>query len=154
MVEIIIANTTKEYETAATLFQEYAAWLNIDLSFQNFDTELKQLQEMYFLPQGVILLAKEKKNFIGCVAIRKKENNIAELKRMYVKPVHQRKAVATLLLEKALIMAKELGYKKIRLDTLANMTAAINLYTKHGFYEIEAYYFNPEKNAIFFEREL
>jgi putative acetyltransferase len=154
MVDIIIVSTIQEYEAAALLFQEYATWLNIDLSFQNFEAELKLLKEMYAFPTGVILLATLENDFVGCVAVRKKENEIAELKRMYIKPAHQTKGIATLLLEKSLAIAAELGYKKIRLDTLENMTPAINLYKKSGFYEIEPYYFNPEKNAVFFEKIL
>jgi putative acetyltransferase len=154
MPNIIEATTTIEYEAAALLFQEYATWLNIDLSFQNFEAELKLLKEMYAFPRGVILLAKIENDFVGCVAVRKKENEIAELKRMYIKPAHQTKGIATLLLEKSLVIAAALGYKKIRLDTLDNMTPAINLYKKNGFYEIEPYYFNPEKNAVFFEKML
>jgi putative acetyltransferase len=154
MPNIIEATTATEYEAAALLFQEYAVWLNIDLSFQNFEEELQQLKKMYAFPTGVILLATLENDFVGCVAVRKKENEIAELKRMYIKPVHQQKGIATLLLEKSLTIASQLGYKKIRLDTLDNMTPAINLYKKNGFYEIEPYYFNPEKSAVFFEKVL
>jgi putative acetyltransferase len=64
------------------------------------------------------------------------------------------KKKGALLLQKALKMASELHYKKIRLDTLDTMIPAINLYKKYGFYEIQPYYFNPEKNAVFFEKVL
>jgi len=154
MFKIITVNTEPEYAAASALFKEYAEWLNIDLSFQNFEEELLQLKEMYSEPNGAIFLLQQTEDFIGCVAIRKKENDIAELKRMYIKPTTRKNGGGTLLLEKALAAASQLGYKRIRLDTLANMTPAINLYKKHGFYEIAPYYFNPEENAVFFEREL
>ena len=154
MFKIITVNTETEYAAASILFKEYAAWLNIDLSFQNFEEELLQLKEMYSEPDGAIFLLQQAEEFMGCVAIRKKENEIAELKRMYIKPMTRKSGGGTLLLEKALAAAKTLGYKLIRLDTLASMTPAINLYKKHGFYEIAPYYFNPEENAVFFEREL
>ena len=153
MFKIITVNTEAEYAAASALFKEYAAWLNIDLSFQNFEEELLQLKEMYSAPTGAIFLLEQDKEFIGCVAIRKKEEDIAELKRMYIQPATRKSGGGTLLLETALAAAKTLGYKLIRLDTLANMTPAINLYKKHGFYEIAPYYFNPEDNAVFFERE-
>ncbi len=154
MTKIIIANSENEYAEAAILFKEYAAWLNIDLGFQKFDEELLQLQEMYSFPNGAVLLSKNENVFTGCVAVRKKEDGIAELKRMFIKPEYQKNGIGALLLEQALNVAKELGYKKIRLDTLDTMTPAINLYKKYGFYKIEPYYFNPEKNAVFFERLL
>ena len=152
MSKIVIANTDEEYAAASQLFQEYAAWLGIDLCFQSFDEELLKLKEMYGLPTGAILLYKDEA-FAGCVAIRNKGAQIAELKRMYLKPGFQKRGIGKALLEKALELAKELGYKKIRLDTLASMTSAINLYKAAGFYNIEAYYFNPEPNALYFEKE-
>ena len=154
MFKIITVHTETEYAAASALFKEYADWLNIDLSFQNFEEELLQLKEMYSEPTGGIFLLQQENEFIGCVAIRKKGEGIAELKRMYIQPNTRKSGGGTMLLEKALGAAKGLGYHLIRLDTLANMTPAINLYTKHGFYEIDPYYFNPEENAVFFEREL
>ena len=154
MFKITTVQTETEYTAASALFKEYAEWLNIDLSFQNFEEELLQLKEMYSEPTGAIFLLQQENEFIGCVAYRKKGEGIAELKRMYIKPTTRKNGGGTILLEKALAAAKLLGYQLIRLDTLANMTPAINLYKKHGFYEIQPYYFNPEKNAVFFERKL
>ena len=73
---------------------------------------------------------------------------------MYVRPELQHKGIGTLLLQSALRFAKEAGYKKIQLDTLNTMLPAINLYKKNGFYEIPAYYFNPEPTAVYFEKTL
>ena len=154
MGEIIIADTDTEYTVAKELFEEYAAWLGIDLCFQKFNEELLQLRQMYGLPSGAILLYKDENRFGGCVAIRHKGNEIAELKRMYIQPPYRGLGIGKSLLEKALALSKKLGYKKIRLDTLSSMTTAIQLYRTAGFYNIEAYYFNPEPEAVFFEKEL
>ena len=154
MPEIVTAATTEDFAAAAELFREYAEWLNIDLSFQHFEEELLQIKEMYAHPYGAVILSKEGREYSGCVAVRKKDEGIAELKRMYIRPAFRRAGLGHLLLEKALSLAVELGYQKIRLDTLANMTPAIRLYEKAGFYSIEPYYFNPEKNALFFEKIL
>lgn len=154
MHKIITAQSDEEYAAAAILFKEYAAWLNIDLCFQQFDEELLHLKEMYSEPDGAIFLLENENGFIGCVAVRKKEEGIAELKRMYLKENARKNGGGSLLLLTALEAATNLGYKKIRLDTLATMTRAINLYKKNGFYEIAPYYFNPEENAVFFEKGL
>jgi putative acetyltransferase len=154
MFKIITVQTETEYAAASALFKEYAEWLNIDLSFQNFEEELQHLKEMYSTPTGAIFLLQQENEFIGCVAIRKKGEGFAELKRMYIQPTIRKAGGGAMLLEKALSAAKLLGYHLIRLDTLANMTPAINLYKRHGFYEIAPYYFNPEENAVFFEKKL
>lgn len=154
MPEYIFVLSEEEYAAAASLFKEYAAWLNIDLGFQNFSDELQDLQNMYALPEGGILLSKNENEFTGCIAIRKIDTETAELKRMYVKPAFQQKGIGARLLHEAILLAKEYGYKKIRLDTLSNMTPAIKLYKNVGFYEIPAYYFNPESTAVYFEKIL
>lgn len=154
MPKLITATTEADYKATAVLFREYAAWLNIDLCFQGFEDELDHLNEMYSAPSGVIFLSKEKDIFTGCVAVRKKNDDVAELKRMYIKREYRKAGLGSELLQKALEAAKNMGYKIIRLDTLSHMTDAITLYSKAGFYAIEPYYFNPEKNALFFEKKL
>ena len=154
MLTFVNANTQEEYEAAKQLFREYAISINIDLGFQHFEEELDGLKQMYSAPAGGIILCKEDKDFIGCVAIRKIDEEAGELKRMYVKPGNQGKGVGAGLLAQAIILAKSCGYKKIRLDTLNYMLPAIHLYKKAGFHEIPAYYFNPNTTAVFFEMTL
>jgi putative acetyltransferase len=154
MPEYLFVQKDAEYKAAALLFKEYAAWLGIDLGFQHFDEELENLKAMYNAANGGIILCKENNDYIGCVAIRRSAVNIAELKRMYVQPAQQHKGIGKILLEKAIVLAKECGYEFIRLDTLNHMTAAVNLYKKYEFYEIPAYYHNPIDTAVYFEKKL
>ena len=150
----MFAKTKDEYNAAAILFKEYAAWLNIDLCFQNFDGELLQLDKMYALPYGGIILCKDGDDFIACVGIRKIDDETAEMKRMWVKTSHQGKGIGSELLKRAMELAEKSGYKKIKLDTLNHMLPAINLYKKNGFIETPSYYNNPEPGAVFFEKLL
>ena len=154
MANYIIANSAEEYINVAKLFKEYAAWLNIDLSFQNFEDELKELKAMYAAPQAGIILCKIKDAYVGCVGLRKIDSNTAELKRMYVQPAYQRAGIAKALLQKAIELAKAANYSCIRLDTLNYMLPAINLYKKYGFVEIPAYYHNPNTTAVYFELQI
>ncbi|MEP7238676.1 MAG: GNAT family N-acetyltransferase [Ferruginibacter sp.] len=151
MFNYIIANTSEEYNHTALLFKEYAAWLNIDLGFQHFEEELKELKTMYGLPGGGIILCEVDNKFIACVAVRKIDNKTAELKRMFVQPAYQRHGIGKILLEKAIELAIAEKYSYIRLDTLNYMTSAISLYRQYGFYEIPAYYHNPNTTAVYFE---
>jgi ribosomal protein S18 acetylase RimI-like enzyme len=153
-IDLIIASTDEHYSNAAELFKEYAHWLNIDLTFQHFEEELSQLKSMYGLPLGAVILAKIDNDIVACVAIRNLENQIAELKRMFVKPAFRHQSIAQNLLHKATEFAIGTGYKSIRLDTLNTMTPAMNLYTKNGFKQIEAYYHNPLETAVYFEKTI
>ena len=123
------------------------------MSFQRFEEELRELKEMYNPKNGGIILCKNKGEYIACVAIRKIDCQTAELKRMFVKPVYLGQSSGKILLEKAIELAKGCGYSCIRLDTLNYMTAAINLYKQFGFYEIEAYYDNPNITTVYFEKK-
>jgi ribosomal protein S18 acetylase RimI-like enzyme len=154
MLEYIFVSQLNEYESAMTLFIEYSNWLNIDLTFQKFDKELKTLKTMYGDPFGCIILCKSENDFVACVAVRKIDEGVAEFKRMYVKPEFQRKGIGENLLKMSISFAREKGFEVIKLDTLNTMKPAMSLYIKHGFVETSAYYFNPEPTAVYFELKL
>lgn len=154
MFDYITVETEQEYQEARILFQEYAQWLNIDLSFQSFEAELSSLKKMYSAPLGTIILCRKNNEYIASVALRPNDTNIAELKRMYVKPEYQKMKIGQTLLNLSIEFARSAGYKTIRLDTLENMTPAMRLYEKNGFNKISAYYYNPEKNAVYFEKNI
>lgn len=151
MAEYLHVHTEAEYSYAARLFEEYAQWLNIDLSFQHFEKELQELKLMYKPPTGGIILCKLNNEYIGCVALRKMNSDTAELKRMFVQPAFQGTGIGKKLLEKAIELARSANYSCIRLDTLSHMQSAVKLYKKFGFYEIPAYYNNPNPTAVYFE---
>ena len=154
MERIYRASLAADYEAARILFREYAENIGIDLGFQHFEEELEVLEEMYGPPSGAILLIADGAGAFGCIGIRKISDSVAEIKRMYVRPLEQRRGAGKLLLEKALEIAREYHYSVVRLDSLDHMKAAINLYKKAGFYEIAAYYDNPLPSAVYLEKKL
>lgn len=149
-----IANKLQDFENGKKLFQEYVHTLNVDLSFQNFSKELETIHEQYHEPEGALLLARDGEEFVGCSGVRKLDQETAELKRMYVKNEYRGYYIGVNLLERSIELAKKLGYKKMRLDTLENMTKAQQLYRSFGFYEIPSYRFNPLPGTIYMEKEL
>ena len=153
-VDFINASTNVAYENAAILFKEYAAWLSIDLSFQHFEDELKELKSMYALPEGGIILCKNADDYIGCVAVRRIDDKTGELKRMYIKRAYQNKGLGKKLLDEALALAKKCGYESVRLDTLNTMASAMNFYKRNGFIETAPYYNNPIDTAVYFQKFL
>lgn len=153
-VSYTLITSAADFALAGTLFKEYAAYIGIDLSFQNFEKELQALGGQYSAPEGALILAYLDDNAVGCVGVRRLEADIAELKRMYVKPEARRHGIGVGLLERALENAVILGYQRIRLDTLAHMTKAQELYRRFGFYTILPYRFNPLDGAVYMEKEL
>ena len=73
---------------------------------------------------------------------------------MFVGPAFQRQGIGKILLEKAIELANAAHYSRIRLDTLHYMIPAINLYKQYGFYEIPAYYHNPNATTGYMELQM
>ena len=146
--------TPAEVEMVRDLFREYERSLGFDLHFQDFSRELARLPGAYAPPDGWLLLASSAEAPAGCAGIRKIGNGICELKRMYTRPAYRGQKLgwrmALLLIDKA----KELGYRKMRLDTIATMVEAIGLYRSLGFRDIPPYYHNPVPGARFMELDL
>src|SRR4030095_10252373 len=84
--EIIEAKLPVEIKAARELFIEYSEWLNVSLCFQNFDDELATLPGKYASPEGRLYLVKSEGKYMGCIAIRKIEESICEMKRLYLQP--------------------------------------------------------------------
>lgn len=157
MAETIVyswAASQRDYETGKKLFIEYANFLNVDLSFQNFQTELDTLDEQYAFPHGGLLIVYRDEDPIGCAGIRMIDEETAELKRMYVQSEFRRLGIGAGLLERCISRATQIGYKKIRLDTLESMTAAQRLYHEYDFKEIPPYRYNPLKGTVYMEKDL
>jgi tRNA pseudouridine38-40 synthase len=136
------------------LFLAYQDYLGISLCFQSFDKELMDLPQPYHEPNGCIIKAMHNGEIVGVVALKPLSEQISEIKRLFVKPAYHGFGIGRMLLEKVMNEANLKNYKKIRLDTLERLEAAVALYRKYGFEEIAPYNFNPENDIIYFEKEL
>ena len=143
-----------DLNSASKLFEEYAQSLGFDLDFQDFAAELENLPGDYAPPHGCILLAQQEERIVGCVALRRWDETICEMKRFYIIPDARGQGIGRRLTEAIITQAKGLSYKRMRLDTLSSMHAANRLYASLGFCPIAPYRYNPLPGAQFYEVSL
>jgi carbonic anhydrase len=153
-VRIVDAEGPAALAVALELIREYATWLAIDLEYQNFERELATFPGDYAPPQGALLLAEAGAETAGCVALRRLELRVCEMKRLWVRERFRGWGIGRTLAVAILERAIQLGYERMRLDTLPRMAAALALYRELGFQEIPAYYPSPVPGTIYLEKSL
>jgi len=156
--ELHLAEGPALVDVARTLFREYAQALDVDLCFQDFDTELAELPGEYTPPAGALLVALVDGQPAGCVALRPLPQadypNACEMKRLFVRRAFRRFGLGRLMVQELMDLATQAGYSTLLLDTLDDMEAARGLYTSLGFVEVPPYYFNPIPGAHYLKAEL
>ncbi len=154
-VTIVQASSSEQIAQARELFLEYAASLGFSLCFQNFDAELAGLPGDYSAPDGRLLLAEHDGQLAGCGALHRLNGDFCEMKRLYLRPQFRGKGVGRAMAERLIADAREIGYKRMRLDTVGPvMQDAVAMYRKLGFKEIAAYRENPMAGTLYMELEL
>jgi GNAT superfamily N-acetyltransferase len=160
-INIIVPESKSELEDARRLGYEYVETIGKNpilepyFKDQNFLTEIDKMPKGYEPPQGIYLLAYVDNEAAGTAALKSLDNDICEMKRLFVSPKFQGIGLGKLLAERVIDEAKKLGYTKMRLDNSRSVMAkAVLLYKSLGFYEIEPYNENFVADALFMEKIL
>jgi ribosomal protein S18 acetylase RimI-like enzyme len=154
MITIEAAEFPAHLSLVRTLLREYAGGIGTDLCFQGFEAELAGLPGAYAPPRGRLLLAWDGAAAVGCVALRPLDTDACEMKRLYVRPAARGRGLGRRLAERICEEARAAGYRRICLDTLPGMAAAIALYVSMGFRPVEPHVHNPVPGAMFLGRDL
>jgi GNAT superfamily N-acetyltransferase len=151
MIVLERAASAADIESVRVLFREYAESLGVNLEYQGFEEEVRDLPGDYAPPSGTLLLARNEGEVVGCVGVRAFDPATAEMKRLYVRPAGRGTGLGRTLAEAAIRFATVKGYERMRLDTLPMMGRAQELYRSLGFVPIDAYRFSPVPGTVFLE---
>ena len=177
-----IVEVTDSADVAAVreLFAEYARAVDEPRCFAGFERELAALPGAYALPAGRLLLALHRGEpagcaglpgeygaphgrlllaragavAAGCVGLRRLAPEMAEIKRLDVRPAYRGTKLGRRLAEAVIVSAREAGCRRVLLDTLPKMREAMSLYRSLGFRETAPYLTEPTPGSICFSLTL
>lgn len=154
-MDVINANIKEQAGEIRGLFLKYYdELLGIDVCFQDFEDELANLELIYSQPQGELLLVVDDEKVAGSIALVKVQQNLCEMKRLYVLPEYRGRGLGRMLTEAIIEKARETGYLNMRLDTLDWLKEAINLYKSLGFKEIPPYLDDTPVKLVYLQLDL
>jgi GNAT superfamily N-acetyltransferase len=94
-------------------------------------------------PHGAYLVGYEGAQAVAGGGLRRLDDGVAEIKRMFVRPVARSRGVARALLEALEQTARQLGYERVRLDTGPKQVHGLALYRSAGYEDVPPYNDNP-----------
>jgi GNAT superfamily N-acetyltransferase len=147
-IEIRDAQLPSDIDCIKQLWTDYLRWGNDTMQLlygvhpHNPEEAVQEdiLNITKFLPpNGRLILAFTNGNACGIGCLKSINDEIGEIKRMYVDPNFRKIGAGRAILQGLLNAAKETDYKKVRLDSPKFMEAAHSLYRSVGFKPIPAY---------------
>ncbi|PEQ12163.1 GNAT family N-acetyltransferase [Novosphingobium sp. PC22D] len=149
MLSIAAAAFPDDAEVVLAIWWEFVASSSVSLDFQGNDAEFADLPGKYARPDGGVLLGKAGVDVAGCVALRKVEATICEMKRLYVRPAWRGTGLGRALVGAVIAEARNAGYEEMRLDVMPHSQAARRLYRDFGFGPAAPVTYNPVAGAQF-----
>ena len=142
--EIITARTPEDISDVTRLAWDFVGFLNeryperredtlLYLKEQRFEEMLANLPQYFNPPHGECLLARLDGTGVGIVMLKKVNDDLCEMNRMYVDPKARGHGIGRQLCESLISEARSLGYRQIRLGALDRHVEALPLYRSVGF---------------------
>ena len=137
----------RQRDSARELIAEYLRWVGeiaraqYGLSFDLGAMVESDIQDRskFYPPSGRFYLVMSDGAYVGVGCLKRLGPGVGEIQRMYVQPHVRGKGAGRLLVERLLADARELGYTRVRLESLKALTAAHTLYRSVGFVDIAPY---------------
>ena len=151
MIEIRTADDPEALAIAKRLIRAHFAAHSSAHDEASSEKIIAALPQPYVPPRGGLWVAFVDGLGSGCAALREIDDETGEVKRMYVDPEMRGNGIARTLAKHVIERARALGYKRLRLGTLASMVPAQSLYESLGFQSIPAYRPDEFGHTVFYE---
>jgi GNAT superfamily N-acetyltransferase len=148
VVKVRDAQLPGDIDLVRTLWTDYLTWGNESMQTlygvhphnpkETVEHDIEMI-EKFLPPDGRLMLACSDDNVCGIGCLKKINDDIGEIKRMYVDPSFRKIGAGRAILQSLLTAAREAGYRKVRLDSPKFMEAAHALYRSFGFRDIPVY---------------
>ncbi len=111
--------------------------------------DIDDLQQKYFDHGGIFLVMTDDDQIIGTGAIRKIDDEICELKRLWLLFEYHDQGLGYRMMQELFTFAREKNYQRMRLETdRDHQKRAFDFYRRLGFYEIPRYSDNKDDVAM------
>jgi putative acetyltransferase len=126
----------KDCEKIANLVYDVLKEYNLKPDPEATDADLKDVEHSYFERGGTFYVLEAKDgSIVGAYGLYPAEKKTCELRKMYLHIAYRGKGLGKFLLDSALSEARQLGFKRIILETASVLKEAISLYKSYGFIE-------------------
>jgi len=148
VIEIHDVKLPNDIDFVRQLWTDYLTWGNDTMQMHygvhphNPKEQVEQDIQMidkFLPPNGRLILAFAENKPCGIGCLKSINEDIGEIKRMYVDPSFRKIGAGRAILQALLRGAQQTGYKKVRLDSAKFMEAAHSLYRSFGFRDIPVY---------------
>ncbi len=150
IMQIRLARFPEDSAELKAAIAEYLAWLSLDLSARGLAREMEKFDQLFTLPSGLFLIACTDAGIAACVGLLRHSDDVAEVKRLYVRPAYRGQHLGRTLLEALIGHAGRLGFARLILDAALPTIKAQRLYESIGFTRTEPYYANPSAGTRFY----
>ncbi len=107
------------------------------------DEDLDSIESHYSENGGYFGVVEEGDCIVATIGLYRVDDATCELRKMYVLPDYRGKGLGKCLMEFALKKAKEMGFKRVVLETASPLKEAIGLYKRFGFQKFEPEHMAP-----------
>lgn len=97
--------------------------------------DLHHIEDVYGKLGEAFFVAMDGSKIVGTVAVKREDDRVALLRRIFVSPTHRKQMIGMRLIERAIEFCREVGYQEIIFKTSSKMDGAIRLCQKNGFHQ-------------------